>query len=541
MKVNLTLYQALVKTALLHNNRNALLFRGKYLTYDQLMTKIDFLSGGLTEFGLSKGDSITFAIPNVFEAVFGFYASSKLGLKCHMVHPITPIKQMNKHMKETNSKTIVVMDTFYEHYKELLEDKNITMFLVNPVDQFGFVLKTLYKFLNRKKIKNIEYNSQLRTFSSMYIKHVNNVTNINPLSTAVYLHSGGTSGEPKTIELSHQAINYLASQTSYIMGVDDFEDKHMLAVLPMFHGFGLCMGIHAMLINGGVNTLMPKFDPQEAIKLIGKNQINYVIGVPSLFESLLKQPGINSEKMKYIDQAFIGGDYVSSDLKKRFDQQMIDNGSSARLLEGYGLTEVVTVCCVNTIKEHNQESVGKALPGIEILIKDLESDKILPANKNGEIIVTGLTVMNGYLNDEKATLDTFFNYQEKTWVKTGDLGFIDEEGYIHFKQRLKRIIKVLGIPVLPAEIENLLMDYEQISEVAAISIPDEEKGNVVKLFVVWKDTRHKLSFEEIKKIIKDNISIYAVPKEIEEIEELPKTPIGKTDILTLEKMQKKDQ
>ncbi|QWC00533.1 acyl--CoA ligase [Mycoplasmatota bacterium] len=536
MKVDLTLYQALKKTASNFNHRKALLFKGKYLNYEQLVAKVDYLASGLSEFGLSKGDSITFAMPNVFEAVFGFYASSKLGLKCHMVHPMTPVKQMKKYMEATNSKTIVIIDTFYDHYKELLLDSQMTMFLVNPVDQFNVILKTAYQFLNRKKLKYIDYNEKVRRFSSLYSKRVQNVTNINPLSTAVYLHSGGTSGQAKTIELSHQAINYLASQAGYIMGVSDFDSKHMLAVLPMFHGFGLCMGIHGMLINGGVNTLMPKFNPTQAIKLISKNQINYIIGVPSLFESLLKQPGFKSEKMKNIDQSFVGGDYVSTDLKKRFDKQMIENHSPARLLEGYGLTEVVTVCCVNTLKDHHQNSVGKPLPGIDILIKDLESDLILPANQDGEIIVSGPTVMNGYLNDPLSTNNTMFTYQGKQWVKTGDLGFIDEEGYIHFKQRLKRIIKVLGIPVLPAEIENLLMSYEEVSEVAAISIPDEQKGSVVKLFIVWKDKSNKISFNDIKSMIKENISPYAVPKLMVEMDELPKTQIGKTDVLSLEKI-----
>jgi long-chain acyl-CoA synthetase len=536
MKVQSTLYQSLKKSASEYGHRNALLFRGKYLTYDTLIAKVDYLASGLDAFGLSKGDSITFAMPNVFEAVFGFYASSKLGLKCHMVHPITPVKQMEKHMKETKSQTLVILDTFYDHYRSLLDDSNITIFLVNPMQEFGFMLKILYKIINRKKRAHIRLGDRLRDFASLYEKSVKNITNINPLSTAVYLHSGGTSGKPKTIELSHHSINYLVSLTQYIMDVENFDNKHMLAVLPMFHGFGLCMGIHGMLISGGVNTLMPKFSAKEAVKLISKNQINYVIGVPSLFESLIREPGFDSNEMRHIDQAFIGGDYVSMDLKKRFDQQMIKNQSPARLLEGYGLTEVVTVCCVNTLKEHNPESVGKALPGIDILIKDLNSDEILGPNQDGEIIVTGPTVMNGYLNDEEATKATFFKYKDQVWVKTGDLGFIDQAGFVHYKQRLKRIIKVLGIPVLPAEIENHLMDYSEISEVAAVSMPDPDKGNVVKLFIVWNDTNKKISFKEIQKTIKENISVYAVPKEMVELDELPKTLIGKTDVMALEKM-----
>jgi long-chain acyl-CoA synthetase len=535
MKVESTIYQALVKTASKYPHRKALLFRGKAITYERFIHRVDALSVGLTQFGLKKDDVITFAMPNIFEAVFGFYASTKLGLKCHMVHPITPVKQMRKYMKETSSKVLVVLDTFYNHYKDLKED-GVHIFLANPMNEFNPFMKIVYQMINRKKLNSIKFDDQVQKFKTLYGEGTVNVTNINPKASAVYLHSGGTSGLPKTIELSHHAINYLASQAGYIMGSEDFENKHMLAVLPMFHGFGLCMGIHGMMVSGGVNTLMPKFDAKEAVKLISKNQINYIIGVPSLFESLLKQSGFDSPKMEHIDQTYVGGDYVSLDLKKRFDAQMKKNGSDARLLEGYGLTEVVTVCSVNTLRDHNPKSVGKPVPGIEILIKDLESNHILGPNEDGEIIVTGPTVMNGYLNDKEATENAFFSYDNKTWVRTGDLGHINKDGYLFFKQRLKRIIKVLGIPVLPGEIENLLMDYDQVSEVAAIGIPDKDKGNIVKLFIVWNDPKQSIPFDEIKKIIKENISNYAIPKEMVVLDELPKTVIGKIDVLALEKL-----
>ena len=536
MKTDVTLYQMLSHSATKYPHRHALLFRGKYLSYETLMQKIDYLASGLLASGLKKDQTITFALPNVFEAVFGFYASSKIGLKCHMVHPMTPVKLMKKHMEETNSQTLVVLDTFYNHYKDILEDEEKTMILVNPMNEFSGLMKAIYKFINRKKLKNIVYSNQLKNLNDYYLRKVSHISNINPKSTATYLHSGGTSGKPKTIELSHESINYLASQMDFILDKDDYEDTHMLAVLPMFHGFGLCMGIHGMLLMGGVDTLMPKFDPVEATRLIGKNRIHVIIGVPSLFESLLRQPGFNSSKMSHIEQAFVGGDYVAMDLKRRFNQQMKKNQSQAELLEGYGLTEVVTVCSVNTLKANNPESVGQSLPGIDIKIKDLESDQFLSAHQDGEIVVSGPTRMNGYLNDSEATQNTFFKKDGVVWVRTGDLGFIDDEGYIHYKQRLKRIIKVSGVPVLPAEIENLLMDYSEIAEVCAVAIPDEEKGFVVKLFVVWEDENKPLTLKEIQKIIKENISVYASPKEMVVMDELPKTMIGKTDVLALEKM-----
>jgi long-chain acyl-CoA synthetase len=535
MENNISLYRAISLTKETNPNNNALLFMGKYLTYKELVEKIDSFASGLFSLTENKEKVITMALPNVFEAIISFYAVNKLGIISHMVHPITPVMQMRKFMKSTNSKTLIVLDTFFDHYKDLLDD-DIRLILVTPVDNFGLIKKIGYRLINKKKLSNITYGKNVINFRTLY--DIDNVQEVvkDSHESSTYLHSGGTSGEPKTIELSNYAINYLASRASFIMDRDDFTNKHMLGVLPMFHGFGLCMGIHGILRFSGVSTLMPKFNADETVKLIKKNQVNYIIGVPSLFEALLKHPEFSHPDIKHVEQAFVGGDYVALDLKKRFDQAMDKVGSTARLLEGYGLTEVVTVCSVNTIKNHNQSSVGKPLPGIDMAILDMETKAILPTNKDGIIAVSGPTMMNGYLNDEQATSASIIEISKKKWLLTGDLGFMDETGYVHFKQRLKRIIKVSGIPVLPAEIENLLMSFEAVAEVAAIGIPDETKGNMVKLFIVWNDKSHKIDESKLKDIIKMNLGSYAVPKEIVYLDELPKTVIGKINVLALEKM-----
>jgi long-chain acyl-CoA synthetase len=294
MEANLSLYQAVKQTANKFPDNNALLFMGKYVTYTELIEKINQLAAGINELGIKKNDVITMALPNVFEAIYSFYAVNKLGIIAHMVHPVTPVKQMLKFMETTKSKILIILDTFYENYEPLLKE-GVKLYLVTPVDSFGFVKKIGYKLLNRKRLKNIEYTDNVLPFNDLYLEKTVSEIDKDPMETATYLHSGGTSGEPKTIELSSFAINYLANTTSYIMDRDDFKNKHMLAVLPMFHGFGLCMGVHAMLKFGGVDTLMPKFNPQETIKLIKKNQVNYVIGVPSLFEALLRQPEVSNQ------------------------------------------------------------------------------------------------------------------------------------------------------------------------------------------------------------------------------------------------------
>lgn len=537
MNYNQTLYQTLFNTATSYPDRNAMLFMGKYIDYKTLLQKVDDLASGFHELGIEKGDVVTLAMPNVFEAIFSFYALNKLGVVCHMVHPLTPAIQMSKFMKQTSSRHIIIIDTFFQHYQSLLKEEDKTFILVTPVSEFSKLKQFAYKLIKFSSLRHIEQSKRILYLKNLYRKAEVPQPKVDPKKTAFLLHSGGTSGEPKTIELSNYAINFLAGKTPYIMGLEDFTNKHMLAVLPMFHGFGLCMGIHAMVLTGGVDTLMPKFSAEEAVKLIEQNQINFIIGVPSLFESLLRHPEFRSPKVRNILRAYVGGDYVAQDLKNRFNEVMKYYYSDARLSEGYGLTEVVTVSCVNTLKDSKDGTVGKPLPGINMQVIDSKTNKFLPDNSDGEIVVNGPTMMNGYLNDKEATSNTIIEIDGQPWVKTGDLGFLDEEGYVYFKQRLKRIIKVNGMPVLPSEIENFLMNYEEIQEVAVIGIPDELKGSVIKLFIVWNPTKEPMKFEDVKTLIKENISRYAVPEVIQVLDELPKTIIGKTNVLELEKMQ----
>ncbi len=535
MNYNQTLYGALHESALKFPERNALLFMNKYISYYELDEKICTLASGFLGLGLQSGDVVTLAMPNVFEAIFSFYALNKIGVVCHMVHPLTPVIQMSKFMKQNNSKFIIILDTFYGHFQKLYEEEK-TFILVTPVDEFGSLKQFGYRLLNRKKLKAIPKSDRILYIRDLYCWDEIKIDEIEPKKTAFLLHSGGTSGEPKTIELSNYAISYLSSQTEYILGDSNFENQHMLAILPMFHGFGLCMGIHSMLMFGGVDTLMPKFSSDEAVKLISKNQINYIIGVPSLFESLLRHEHFRSPKVVNIRQAFVGGDYVAQDLKDRFNEVMKYYYSKARLLEGYGLTEVVTVCSVNTLNDSKDGTVGKPLPGMVMNVVDSTTNAFLEPNQSGEIVVSGPTMMNGYRNDKEATDQTIVNINGQLWVKTGDLGMMDEEGYAVFKQRLKRIIKVSGIPVLPSEIENLLMSKEEVLEVAAIGKPDDLKGSKVKLFIVFVPGKQPLSNEAICKLIRENLGRYAEPSEIVVLESLPKTIIGKTNVLELEQL-----
>lgn len=537
---NATVYEAIKAVANKYPDRNALYFMKKYITYDQLMDKVDMVASGLIKLGIGRDDVVTIAMPNTFEAVFLFYAVNRIGAIGHMVHPLTPAKQLARYMEAVGSKTLFIVDTFLKGFQDLLEDPLVRIVTSSPVGEFGKIKQTLYRLINRKKLELPERGiDRIIPFQSIYNRiSLDYVKEEHPERTAVYLHSGGTSGEAKIVDLSNLALNNLAARYPEMLQLETYEEKYVLSVLPMFHGFGLCECIHSMLFHGGVDALMPKFDPKKTVQLLKENKVNVIIAVPSLFSALVNYPEFAGEHLKNLKRCFAGGDYVSTDLKNRFNALMKQYGSEARLLEGYGLTEVVAVCTVNKPDGDNPATVGRPISDIEIMILDTETRAILPVNTSGEIAIAGDTLMKGYLNDPEATDKAIMKDESgKAWLLTGDYGALDENGYLHFKQRIKRIVKVHGMPVLPSEIENLLVSLEEVNEVAAVGVPDEEKGHVIKLFIVLNSKVQRMHDDDsIRKLIQMEISKYAVPKEIAYIKALPRTGLGKVDTRRLETM-----
>jgi long-chain acyl-CoA synthetase len=229
--------------------------------------------------------------------------------------------------------------------------------------------------------------------------------------------------------------------------------------------------------------------------------------------------------------AFVGGDFVAPSLLERFNQRMKDAGSSARLYEGYGLTEVVTVCCVNNNQHYRQGSVGKLLPNIAIKVVDVNTKEDLPFHELGELYVRGETMMNGYRFMSEGGTQPFVRDKDGlTWIATGDYGSIDEDNFVYFRQRIKRIVKVSGINVFPSEIEALVRSLDNVYECAAIGIEDEKLGHSIKLFVVLQRSyMGEKPDEKIRELIKAHCGIYATPRIIEYRDSLPKTLLGKVD------------
>lgn len=498
----------------------ALFYMDKHFSYRWLFENIDSGARKLSTI-LKEGDVVTICMPNTPEAVSIFYAVNRLGAIAHMVHPLTPCAQMKKYMKAAGAKALITLSINADEFAPLACD--CPVILISPAQSLGAVKRTLFGLINRAKTK-----VKMTNFADMPLAELPPEPTRGDNETCAYLHSGGTSGESKIIELSDNSINALAERSAGILGMkrEDIKDTYMLSALPMFHGFGLAMGVHAILSNGGVAALFPRFDAKKTVKLINANKMHYLIGVPSLFNALLKQKDFCGKGLQNIRVAYVGGDSVPLTVMRSFDERVKEGGGTARLFEGYGLTETVTVCSVNTYEHNRERSIGMPLKDLYSIVVDENLEKVA-ARQTGEILVGGVTLMNGYLNDEAANAQTFVTVDGKKYVRTGDCGYIDNDGFLFFKQRIKRIIKISGISVYPAEIESVALEVDGVKEACAVDYQENGK-TFIALFYVGE-----ASESDIKKKIDVELSRYNMPKKFFNLEALPRTAVMKADVNAL--------
>lgn len=529
MKVerNQTVYGAFKASAIAHPNDVALIYQGKKFKYQHVLSMINCLAQGMLNAGYKADDVITIALPNVPSAVYILYAVNQIGAVANLIHPLMKNVQLKEIMIKTKSRVLFTLDTNANEFADF-KDLGIMIYKVSPVAELNPIVRFLYNYKNKIKSDG----DVLRTLISTPLERQDN----SYLKDSFYLHSGSTTGAPKTIALSSYAINSLASSGLIITDLKDGHNVGMLSVLPMFHGFGLVMGIHISLVLDGFDVLMPKFNSKQVIKYLRRHQIQNIIGVPLLYEALLRNKNFKGKKLCGILNAFVGGDFLSESLLKRFNARMEESGARARLFEGYGLTETVTVCAVNTHPAHRANSVGKAIPYTKIKIFNTITKKELEPGQPGEIYVSGDTLMNGYRFEKEPLNPYYIDENNIRWVRTGDYGKLDKDGYLYFLQRLKRIIKVNGINIFPSTIENELMALPYVYECYVQGIKSIKHGNIIRLFLVLDHAYTGQNFNNaVNRIIVDKFGVYALPKEIIYLKSLPKTLVGKVDEKALNK------
>lgn len=540
METKISLYEALKNRVKGHEKEESLYYMSHSFSKSHVLSCINKTAGFLKKNGVNKNSVVTVCLPNIPEAVYSLYAINQIGAIANIVHPLMKKEQLEKTMEKCHSNILIMLDQNYLEFKPLLS-KGIKFIVASPVDELPFVYSFMYKKVQKIK-KDLKYKDlALPKVSSSSLFLFKDILKEKEylgyeklcFEDAIYLHSGGTTGESKTIALSSYALNELANQGLWIIDIskDRIPTYHMMAVLPMFHGFGLCMGIHTLMFNGGVSTIMPKFSSDTVCKYLKKNKINCIIGIPTLYQALLKNKKFKGKRLKNLHVCFVGGDGGNQKVFDEFNARMKENGSGAKLFEGYGLTETVTVSNVNTFRYNKAGTVGVSLPITKTQIID-ENKNVLPPLESGEICISGTTLMNGYrFGNEEDPI-----YKDKDgvmWLRTGDLGYLDKDGFLFFKQRIKRLIKVNGINIYPSDVEKVVQKIKGVKECAVISLKDEERGHMVGVYIVGDAST--IDVDALKDAISRECSIYARPKEVYFVEELPHTLIGKVDYKVLEK------
>lgn len=518
---------------------NALTFYNRQVPFKILFSEIDRIAGYLLAAGIKKGDCVCICLPNIPHAVITLYAVNKVGAIANMVHPIINSLGLRRKLAETKSKIVFLAENLYHNYADDLDGLDIIEVICSPSDYLPFFLKTGYN-LKKAKSKYLPFILKRKPFDFKMLKGSaeKRFPVVSGCDIAAYMHSGGTTGDPKTIMLTNRNINELASQLSESLGHPMHEGVAVFAVLPMFHGFGLAICFHLALATRARVVLIPHFKAEETVKVVKRQKINMIIGVPQIYQKLIETENFRGKALANITSCFCGGDKLDIKTKEGFEAILRSGGSSADILEGYGLTETVSVCAVNRFTDKCADSIGKALVNTKIIITD-ENDIVLPPYGKGQICVTGDTVMAGYLNDKKTTQQTFFKDANGVeWLKTGDIGYLDDKGFLFFINRKKRLIIISGVNVFPSEIEKYADEVEGVKRSCAVEKTIDGKRHIV-LYVVLKTGVFfdAALLEKIINHLKRNLDKWSQPKMIVPIKNLPLTQLGKIDIRALENLK----
>lgn len=522
----------------------AIEYYGRTYTYRAFYEMIRDTAKSLKSQGVKEGDTIAICMPNTPEAILMFYAANMVGAIVSLIHPLSAEKEIQNYINGSGATFLLSLDLVYDKVHNIVDNTCVKKIVIaSASDSLKTIKKFLYKFKNRGAVPKIELTDDIMTWNEFLNYGYNYQGEIACLKSscdpAVILYSGGTSGDPKGILLSNINFNALAL-SCHKMIEQSGEKESILAILPIFHGFGLGVCIHTTLCCGMRVVLIPNFSPKDFGSLLHKHKISIVCGVPSLFESLTKTK-MGKNDLSKLKCAISGGDFMSKDLKNKVDEYFHEHGSSAEVRVGYGLTEASAAICVTPTGEYRESSIGVPFPDTYIKVVRVGTHDEVPYGEDGEICISGPTVMMGYLNNLEETIQTLQIHKDgRTWLHTGDIGSMDKEGFVYFKQRVKRIIISNGYNLYPSYIETIINSHPDVFTSTVIGIPHPKKVQVAKAYIVLKDgvNASKDIEKSIRLYCEKNLAKYSLPAVYEFRNSLPKTLVGKVAYRELEKETK---
>jgi long-chain acyl-CoA synthetase len=507
-------------------------------TYRQFVSEIDKCADALAAIGLKKGERITISMPTSPQGIICFYAANKLGAVSSMIHPLSTTKEIEFYLNVAKSRFVLTLDAFYSKFKDLKETTPLeTLILARIPDYLGLLKRIGFNLTSGRKIPKVPQDPMVKWWRDLMRGSYPHApqAQMDTDELAVILYSGGTTGMPKGIMLSNMNFISEGMQVSEWGKLSDADS--ILAILPIFHGFGLGVCVNACFMGGGKSILVPQFTPETVAQIISSKKPSFVIGVPTLFDALSNHPKMNKTNLSCLRATFSGADSLPRVVKERFEEMVKKQSGNVQLLEGYGLTEAVTAIMAMPIGHYREGSIGVPFPDMLAKIVRIDTTEEVPCGEEGEICICGPAVMMGYLDQPEETADTLKQHSDgKIWLHTGDIGTMDEDGFFYFKLRQKRMIKSSGMNVYPAQVEDILYRHLEVREACIIGVPDQAQVQLVKGIVVLKNPAK--AGPEMEKILidycREHLIKWSCPREIEFRDVLPKTLVGKVAFNKLE-------
>ena len=454
---------------------------------------------------IKQNDTISVLLTNSIWFLVSILASFQVGAKVTLINPRLSLREIQFQLIDSKTKILIIHPDFYDLIEEIPKDFHLTA-------------KVLIPSISDKNKKNYTKSGYISLEEIFETGEKFEENKSKPEDIAFLLFSGGTSGLPKGVMLTHS--NVIANAYQFNLWAEEIpeEDKGIvLSALPLCHSFGLQCGLLAPLFRNEKIIILPKFDPTTVLTIIEKKHVTSFYGVPTMYVALLKQE-IEKFNLSSLKLCVSGGAGLPAEIHQDFQKR-----TGISIVEGFGLTECSPVCTINPYSNPKVNSIGKALPYTSIKIIDSETSEEVPDGEIGEIAIKGPQVMKGYLGKGLESLSVFTS---DGWLKTGDLGKVDSEGYYFIVDRSKDVINSGGLKIYPREVEEVLYKHPSVSLAAVVPIPDEYFGEVGKAFIVTKKGKEIVE-EELIEVCKDSLAKYKIPKSFEFIDSLPISAAGK--------------
>ncbi len=537
---NKSMYQMLEFVESKVPNVDALEFMGLQLNFNELLHLINCCAQSLIQLGVKKGDKVTVCLPNIPQAVIVFYAINKIGAISNMIHPLSAPKEIEYYLNLTDSKFAFTTDFAFKNFEKIKDNVKLEKICVCRIqDYLKSVKRAGYWLLAGRKIPNIPERDNIITWKQLIKEGKNgNFTDfpvIQKEDPAAILYTGGTTGKQKGVVLSNLNFNALALQTGSQADVE-INDK-MMCIMPFFHGFGLGVSMHTALSFGVNIILVPKFTADDFAKTFSKHKPQFVAGVPTLFTALTRSKTMINSDFSCLKGVFSGADTLPNDIKIQFEEFIAERGANISIREGYGLTETVTASCLTPPTEYRFGSIGVPFPDTLYKICKVGTQETVATDEDGEICIAGPSVMLEYYKEKEETDLVLQKHADgHTWVHTGDLGSMDKDGFVYFKQRIKRIIKSSGYSVFPTQIENVLIDHKAIANCCVMGVPDDYQIEKIRAYLVLEEGyKYSNALEaELLARCKEYLSKWSIPREFVVRNELPLTNVGKVSYVGLQ-------